>query len=92
MATTLKVRYEYSDGSENHVRRRYLFYPNDRIVQYGYTPGTDDALSRVSLLANFMVSNSEPCLVWYQYLGGSPRPQGGRGAGGGLLKTLRCWQ
>jgi RHS repeat-associated protein len=51
-SSTPKVGYAYSDGSANHVRLLSMTYPNGRVLHYGYDSGMDDALSRVSFLAD----------------------------------------
>ena len=50
--STPKVSYAYSNGSANHSRLLSMTYPNGRVLHYGYNSGMDDALGRVSFLAD----------------------------------------
>ena len=50
--STPSVSYVYSDGSANHSRLLSMTYPNGRVLHYGYNSGMDDALGRVSFLAD----------------------------------------
>mgnify|MGYP000901819537 CR=1 FL=1 len=88
-STTLKVGYAYATGASNHVRRTQTVYPNGRILHSGYDSGLDDVLCRVSYLADDNGSGSPgQHLAEYDYLGASPRSQGGRGAGGeGIVRV-----
>ncbi len=63
--STPVVRYAYADGSANTVRLTSMTYPNGRVLTYGYNAGDDDALGRVSCLAD----SDSTVLASYAYLG-----------------------
>ena len=69
MVTTPKVAYAYTDGSSGHIRPTRLVYPNSRILRYEYSSGTDDALNRVSFLADDASGAVGTHLAEYAYLG-----------------------
>ncbi len=69
MVTTPKVAYTYTDGSSSHIRPTQLVYPNGRLLRYEYSSGTDDALNRVSLLADDASGAIGTHLAEYSYLG-----------------------
>ena len=69
MVTTPKVGYAYTDGSSGHVRPTQLVYPNGRILRYEYSSGTDDALNRISFLADDDSGAVGTHLAEYAYLG-----------------------
>lgn len=52
-ALTLAIDYEYSEmaGGANHSRLESITYPSGRIVDHVYTAGVDDAISRLSAIA-----------------------------------------
>jgi len=64
-STTPHVDYGYADGSGNTIRATSMTYPNGRVLTYGYNSGNDDALGRVSYLAD----SGGTHLVDYSYLG-----------------------
>jgi RHS repeat-associated protein len=51
---TPSVQYAYSEMADgaNHSRLVSLTYPNGRVLHYSYNPGLDDAISRLSFLAD----------------------------------------
>ena len=82
VSTTSKVQYTYADGSANTVRRTQVVYPNGRALDYQFNSGTDDALSRVSFLADDSGGSPGQHLAEYGYLGANrivrvnyPQPQ-----------------
>jgi RHS repeat-associated protein len=62
------VRYTYADGTQGHVRRTGLVYPNGRLLRYEYQDPAADALNRPSSLADDL-SGQPQDLARYQYLG-----------------------
>jgi RHS repeat-associated protein len=66
--TTPSVQYAYSfvatSGGPNHSRLVSMTYPNGRVLNYNYTSGVDDQISRLSSL-----SDSSATLEAYTYLG-----------------------
>jgi RHS repeat-associated protein len=65
---TLLVEYAYADGSDNHVRRTSMTYPDGRVLEYHYGSGgsADDKLSRISALK---INGEGSNLAEYTYLG-----------------------
>src|SRR5947209_6343973 len=65
-STTPKVQYAYSEmaGGANHSRLISMTYPNGRVLNDNYASGVDDAISRLSSLAD-----SSATLEGYSYLG-----------------------
>ncbi|HXG13434.1 MAG TPA: RHS repeat domain-containing protein, partial [Gemmataceae bacterium] len=65
-ATTPKVQYGYSEmaGGANHSRLTSLTYPNGRVLNYNYSAGLDDRISRLSSLFD-----NSATLESYDYLG-----------------------
>jgi RHS repeat-associated protein len=53
-SSTPAVQYTYSQmaGGANHSRLVSMTYPNGRVLHYGYNSGLDDAISRLSFLAD----------------------------------------
>ena len=53
-STSPAVAYHYSEmsGGSNHSRMTGMAYTNGRVLSYGYDAGIDDAVSRVSTLAD----------------------------------------
>ncbi len=55
-ASTPSVQYVYDDGATGgvaaYLRLSELVYPNGRVIHYEYNPGADNALSRVSAVAD----------------------------------------
>lgn len=68
-STSPKVQYAYADGSAGHNRLVKLSYPNGRGLLYGYGAGSDDAMNRVSYLADESGSAADVHLAEYAYLG-----------------------
>ncbi len=68
-STSPNVQYAYADGSANHVRPVSVTYPGGRIVRYEYDSGDDDALSRISYLADDASGSVGTHLAEYSYLG-----------------------
>jgi RHS repeat-associated protein len=64
-----QVAYAYADGSDNHVRRTSIAYPNGRVLRYEYSTGDDDVLGRLSFLADDSSGNVGTHLAEYTYLG-----------------------
>ena len=60
-STLPKVEYQYADGSAGHNRPTKMIYPNGRILRYDYRSGTEDAINRISLLAD-----EKDGAVWYE--------------------------
>ncbi|HUY90331.1 MAG TPA: RHS repeat-associated core domain-containing protein [Pirellulales bacterium] len=80
-STSVKVQYQYADGSANTIRPTAMVYPNGRLLHmdYGASGGIDDALSRIASLID---NDGTTHLVDYTYIGGgtfvqsaSPEPQ-----------------
>jgi YD repeat-containing protein len=70
--STPGVQYAYSEmaGGANHSRLVGMTYPNGRILHYGYNTGVDDAISRLSFLADDDGSGGVGThLEEYSYLG-----------------------
>jgi RHS repeat-associated protein len=66
------VQYTFSEmaGGANHSRLVSMTYPNGRVLHYGYNPGLDDSISRLSFLADDDGSGgSGTHLEEYSYLG-----------------------
>ena len=65
-----RVGYTYTDATAGHTRLTALTYPNGRLLHFGYAAGTDDALNRVTWLADDNGSGSPGThLAEYTYLG-----------------------
>ncbi len=66
--TTPKVGYSYANGSNNHVRRTKLTYPNGRELNFNYGDGGSaaDNLGRVAALID---DDGSTHLADYEYLG-----------------------
>ena len=62
---TPAVYYSYSTDSATPTRLVSMTYPNGRILTYGFDTGTDDAVGRVSYLAD----SDGTVLAQYRYLG-----------------------
>lgn len=64
--TTPVVQYGYSEmsGGANHSRQTSLTYPNGRVVNYNYSTGLNETISRLSSL-----SDTSATLESYLYLG-----------------------
>ncbi len=56
-----KVEHQYTAGSAGHNRPTKMIYPNGRILHYDYRSGTEDAINRISLLAD-----EKDGAVWYE--------------------------
>jgi hypothetical protein len=69
VASTPSVQYQYADGSSGQIRPTAVVYPNGRVLSYGYNSGTDDAVNRVSFLADVGGSSAGVHLAAYSYLG-----------------------
>jgi hypothetical protein len=69
--STQSTRYAYSNmsGSANHSRLTSVTYPNGRVVDYCYNNGLDDAISRVSYIADDSGGSPSTHLEDYDYLG-----------------------
>jgi len=69
--TSANVQWTYTDmgSGVNNSRLTNLTYPNGRVLDYHYTTGIDDSLSRISYLADNEGSSSEVHLEEYSYLG-----------------------
>jgi YD repeat-containing protein len=71
------VDYSYADGSAGTIRPTGVTYPNGRVLSYGYNAGLDDALNRVSFLADSSPlppgegqgEGSDQTIAQYSYLG-----------------------
>jgi YD repeat-containing protein len=65
-STTLKVQYAYSEmaSGANHSRLVTMTYPNGRELDYNYSSGLDDRISRLS-----SITDSGTTLESYTYLG-----------------------
>jgi hypothetical protein len=65
-STTLKVLYAYSEmaSGANHSRLTSMTYPNGRVLNYTYSSGLDDSISRLS-----SITDSGTTLESYSYLG-----------------------
>jgi RHS repeat-associated protein len=65
-SSTPKVQYAYSQmaGGANHSRLVSLTYPNGRVLNYNYTTGLSDTVSRVN-----SISDSSATLEAYSYMG-----------------------
>jgi YD repeat-containing protein len=70
-ATTPEVRYTYAEmaNGRNNSRPVSTTYPNGRVVDDVYNAGIDDAISRVSALADDNGGSPGTLLETYQYLG-----------------------
>ena len=68
-STTVKVQHTFADGSADHVRPTKTTYPNGRILRYEYNSGTDDAINRISFLADDSNGSVGTHLAEYSYLG-----------------------
>ncbi|HEV3447791.1 MAG TPA: DUF4214 domain-containing protein [Gemmataceae bacterium] len=64
--TTPKVQYAYNElaGSANNSRLVSMTYPNGRVINYNYSSGLNDSISRLS-----SISDSTATLEGYTYLG-----------------------
>jgi len=64
--STPKVQYAYTEmsGGANHSRLTDLIYPNGRNLEYNYSNGLNDSLTRIS-----SISDSSTTLESYEYLG-----------------------
>ena len=64
--TTPQVQYQYNEMSDgkNNSRLESMTYPNGRVVDYNYSAGLDNSISRLSSL-----SDSSGVLEAYTYLG-----------------------
>jgi hypothetical protein len=83
-ASSLRVAYEYENGSANHVRLKKIVYPTTtRFLEPLYGTGDqNDLLSRVKQ-SQFTKSGAPVTVVDYSYLGIRP-------AGGGRLFATGC--
>jgi RHS repeat-associated protein len=65
-STTPQVQYGYSlmSGGANNSRLTSITYPNGRILNYNYSSGVDDAVSRLT-----SISDNSGTLEAYSYLG-----------------------
>ncbi len=63
--STPAVYYNYSTDSATPTLLISMTYPNGRVLDYGYDTGTDDAVGRVSYLAD----SDGTVLAQYKYLG-----------------------
>ncbi|NQT40548.1 MAG: RHS repeat-associated core domain-containing protein [Planctomycetes bacterium] len=68
-STTPKVQYTYPDGSGGHIRLQKMTYPNGRVLRAEYNTGLDDAMNRVSYLADDDNGSVGTHLADYSYLG-----------------------
>ena len=70
-ATTPETQYTYTEmaGGQNNSRPLSMIYPNGRVVDDTYNSGLDDAISRVSALADDSGGMSSTVLEAYSYLG-----------------------
>ncbi|NQT15554.1 MAG: RHS repeat-associated core domain-containing protein, partial [Planctomycetes bacterium] len=68
-STTPTVAYTYPAGSGGHVRLQKTTYPNGRVLRYEYNTGLDDAMNRVSFLADDDAGSVGTHLAEYSYLG-----------------------
>jgi RHS repeat-associated protein len=59
------VQYSFANGSVNTTRPTGVTYPNGRAIAFGYASADDDALSRVTTIADSSEANG----VAYTYLG-----------------------
>jgi RHS repeat-associated protein len=68
--TTPSVQYAYSemDGG-NHSRLTSMTYPSGRIIDYVYSSGIDDSISRLSYIADDSSGSPGTHLEEYSYLG-----------------------
>ena len=64
-SSTPAVLYSYANGTATPTRLTGITYPNGRVLTYGYDPGADIAVGRVSYLAD----SDGTQLVDYYYLG-----------------------
>lgn len=64
--TSLKVQYAYSEmsGGANHSRLNTMIYPNGKVLNFNYSTGLNDSISRLSSL-----SDSTGTLESYDFLG-----------------------
>src|SRR5262249_12421308 len=65
-STTPKVQYAYSEmaGGANHSRLVSMTYPNGRVLNFNYSSGLNDSISRLS-----SISDTSGTLESYDYLG-----------------------
>jgi RHS repeat-associated protein len=66
IGTTPDVQYTYNEmaNGENNSRLTSMIYPDGRVIDYNYTPGLDDRISRLS-----SISDDTGVLEAYVYLG-----------------------
>jgi len=66
--SSLYVNYGYADGADNHVRRRYMVYPNNRVTAFSYgSSSTNDY--RLSRPAGVTDSSGGLTYAGYTYAG-----------------------
>ena len=70
-STSAAVRYAYTEmsGGQNNSRLTKMTYPNGRVVDYTYNAGIDNAISRVSGIADDSNGTPTTILEGYSYLG-----------------------
>ena len=70
-STSAEVQYAYTEmaGGQNNSRLTSMTYPNGRVLDFVYNSGLDNAISRVSAIADDNAGSPGTVLESYAYLG-----------------------
>ena len=63
-STSPRVGYSYADGSVNTIRRTGVTYPDGRPLEYHYSSGADDKLSRTSSIFSDLSLTNDLVSYW----------------------------